>query len=177
MIRSGARDDTNPERAFLDANVIRGQQTTDVLLSVALEGVYEPRWTQKVIDEMRRNRPPGLPEADIDRRLRAMNTAFPDAMVEEPPRDLQDQMQADPKDKHVLAGAVHSEAGVLVTDNLKDFHPADVGPEPDAGREPEPVPHPEARGGTDADAGRSAHHGEPPPAGAEDHVGADRRDG
>ncbi|TCC23403.1 PIN domain-containing protein [Kribbella speibonae] len=128
MIRSGARDDTNPERAFLDANVIRGQQTTDVLLSVALEGVYEPQWTQKVIDEMRRNRPPGLPEADIDRRIRAMNTAFPDAMVEEPPRDLQDQMQADPKDKHVLAGAVHCEAGVLVTDNLKDFHPPTSGP-------------------------------------------------
>ncbi|NIK60931.1 PIN domain-containing protein [Kribbella shirazensis] len=127
MIESGRSESASPERAFLDANVIRGQQTTDVLLSLAAERVYEPRWTQKVIDEMRRNRPPGLSEADIDRRIRAMNNAFPDAMVDEPPQDLQDQMQADPKDKHVLAGAVHSGSAVLVTDNLKDFHPPTSG--------------------------------------------------
>ncbi|GAA1578408.1 PIN domain-containing protein [Kribbella karoonensis] len=128
MIEAGGPENTRPERAFLDANVIRGQQTTDVLLSVAAEGVYEPRWTQKVIDEMRRNRPAGLPEADIDRRIRTMNKAFPDAMVDEPPQELQDQMLADPKDKHVLAGAVQSESAVLVTDNLKDFDPPRSGP-------------------------------------------------
>lgn len=128
MIESGTPEAARPERAFLDANVILGQQTTDVLLSLAAEGVYEPRWTQQVIDEMRRNRPPGLSEADVDRRIATMKKAFPDAMVEEPPQDLQDQMQADPKDKHVLAGAVHSESGVLVTNNLKDFHPPTSGP-------------------------------------------------
>ncbi|GAA3094794.1 hypothetical protein JOF29_004072 [Kribbella aluminosa] len=128
MIEAGGPEDTSPERAFLDANVIRGQQTTDVLLSVAAEGVYEPQWTQKVIDEMRRNRPPGLSEADIDRRIRTMNKAFPDAVVEAPPQELQDQMDADPKDKHVLAGAVQSRSSVLVTDNLKDFNPPTSGP-------------------------------------------------
>ncbi|RZT27166.1 PIN domain-containing protein [Kribbella sp. VKM Ac-2569] len=117
-----------PERAFLDANVIRGQQTTDVLLSLADNDVFEPRWTQHVMDEMRRNRPPGLSEKAIDRRIGMMNGAFEDAMTETPPQELQDQMQADPKDKHVLAGAVHSESQVLVTDNLKDFHPPSTGP-------------------------------------------------
>lgn len=116
------------ETAFLDANVIRGQQTTDVLLSLASRRVFEPRWTQNVIDEMRRNRPPGLPEADIDRRIATMNKAFPRAMTEAPPQELQDQMQADPKDKHVLAGAVYSASDVLVTDNLKDFNPPTSGP-------------------------------------------------
>lgn len=117
-----------PERAFLDANVIRGQQTNDVLLSVADQGVFEPRWTENVIDEMRRNRPPGVSEKAIDRRISMMNGAFPDAMTEAPPQELQDQMQADPKDTHVLAGAVHSESAVLVTDNLKDFSPPSSGP-------------------------------------------------
>jgi hypothetical protein len=117
-----------PERAFLDANVIRGQQTNDVLLSLADQGVFEPRWTEKVIDEMRRNRPPGVSEKAIDRRISMMNGAFPDAMTEAPPQELQDQMQADPKDKHVLAGAVQSESAVLVTDNLKDFSPPSSGP-------------------------------------------------
>ncbi|NIK60929.1 PIN domain-containing protein [Kribbella shirazensis] len=116
------------ETAFLDANVIRGQQTTDVLLSLASRRVFEPRWTQKVIDEMRRNRPPGLTEAAIDRRITTMNKAFPRAMTAAPPQALEDEMQADPKDKHVLAGAVHSESDVLVTDNLKDFAPPTSGP-------------------------------------------------
>jgi len=106
-----------PERAFLDANVIRGQQTNDILLSLADNQVFEPRWTQQVIDEMRRNRPPGLSEKAIDRRITMMNAAFEDAMTEAPPQELQDQMQADPKDKHVLAGAVASESDFLVTDN------------------------------------------------------------
>ncbi|GAA1579135.1 hypothetical protein GCM10009804_39530 [Kribbella hippodromi] len=117
-----------PERAFLDANVIRGQQTNDIMLSLADEGVFEPRWTQHVIDEMRRNRPPGVSETAIDRRISLMNRAFEDAMTEVPPQQLQDQMQADPKDKHVLAGAVHSQSDVLVTNNLKDFDPPTTGP-------------------------------------------------
>ncbi|NIK60927.1 hypothetical protein [Kribbella shirazensis] len=66
---SDARDTA---RAFLDANVIRGQQTTDVLLSLAAAGVFEPRWTEQVIDEMRRNRPPGVSETAIDKRITRM---------------------------------------------------------------------------------------------------------
>ena len=38
-------------------------------------------------------------------------------------------MRADPKDKHVLAGAVHSRSDVLVTDNLKDFDAPTSGPD------------------------------------------------
>jgi PIN domain len=117
------------ETAFLDANVIRGQQTTDVLLSLASRRVFEPRWTQNVIDEMRRNRPPGLSEAAIDKRITMMNKAFPRAMTEAPPQELQDRMQADSKDKHVLAGAVQSGSEVLVTDNLKDFNAPTSGPD------------------------------------------------
>ena len=129
MTRSASPDSNQPERAFLDANVIRGQQTTDILLSLADRQVFEPRWTQHVIDEMRRNKPPELSDANIDRRIRAMNMGFPDAMTEAPPQELQDRMQADPKDKHVLAGAVHSESDVLVTNNLKDFNAPSSGPD------------------------------------------------
>jgi predicted nucleic acid-binding protein len=128
VTRSDSPGSARPERAFLDANVIRGQQTNDIMLSLADREVFEPRWTQEVIDEMRRNRPPDLSEADIDRRINMMNRAFPEAMTEAPPPDLQDQMRADPKDKHVLAGAVHSESDVLVTDNLKDFDAPSSGP-------------------------------------------------
>lgn len=114
-------------RAFLDANVLRGQLTTDVLLTLAYDERFDARWSQGVLDEVRRNRPPGLPEASIDRRLATMNKAFPRAMVSGHDHLMPD-MRADPKDQHVLAAAVHSESDVLVTENIKDFDPPKSGP-------------------------------------------------
>src|SRR5262245_19540423 len=122
MTESNAPRAGAPERAFLDANVIRGQLTNDILLSVAAQDVYEPRWSQEVINEMRRNRPEGVSEHAIDRRIAQMNRFFPRAMTSEY-EGLAPQMQADPKDQHVLAAAVHSGSDVLVTDNVKDFNP------------------------------------------------------
>jgi hypothetical protein len=116
-----------PERAFLDANVIRGQLTNDMLLTMANNDVFEPRWSKHVMDEMRRNRPPGVSEERIDRRIAMMNKAFPHAMTSGY-EYLEPQMQADAKDKHVLAAAVHSGSDVLVSDNTKDFNPPSTGP-------------------------------------------------
>ncbi len=51
-----------------------------------------------------------------------MESAFPDAMVTKAAySDLVDQMPNDPKDRHVLAAAISSEADVLVTANTKHF--------------------------------------------------------
>jgi predicted nucleic acid-binding protein len=114
-------------RAFLDANVLRGHLQTDVMLTLADEGAFEPRWSAAVLDEVRRNRPPRLSEQAIDRRLNQMNQAFPRAMVSGY-EHREPEMQADPKDKHVLAAAVHSQSTVLVTENVKDFNPPTTGP-------------------------------------------------
>lgn len=127
MTESTAPQAGATERAFLDANVIRGQLTNDILLSVAAQDVYEPRWSQEVIDEMRRNRPEGVSEEAIDKRIAQMNRFFPRAMTSGY-EGLAPEMQADPKDRHVLAAAVHSGSDVLVTDNIKDFNPPPTGP-------------------------------------------------
>ncbi|MGW1342968.1 PIN domain-containing protein [Kribbella sp. NPDC002412] len=127
MTESAPGTPSRPERAFLDANVIRGQLTNDILMSMAHRDTFEPRWSQHVLDEMRRNRPPGVSEEKIDKRIAMMNKVFPRAMTSGH-EGLEPQMQADPKDKHVLAAAVHSESSVLVTDNVKDFHPPSSGP-------------------------------------------------
>jgi predicted nucleic acid-binding protein len=118
--------DTTTRRAFLDANVLRGQLQTDVLLSLAYARAFEPRWSAEVLDEVRRNRPEGLPERAIDRRLDQMNRVFRAAMVTDY-EHLMPQMRADAKDKHVLAAAVQAEATVLVTENVKDFAPPTSG--------------------------------------------------
>lgn len=114
------------ETAFLDANVIRGQLTNDILLSLAEREVFNPRWSQTVLDEMRRNRPAGVSEKQIDHRIDAMNSFFPRAMTSGH-EGLILGMNADLKDRHVLAAAVHSRSQVLVTDNVKDFDPPSTG--------------------------------------------------
>jgi hypothetical protein len=63
----------DPEYAFLDANVIRSQLTTDILFTLAEHELLGPFWSQGVIDEMRRNRPAGVTEQRIDRRIGTMN--------------------------------------------------------------------------------------------------------
>jgi hypothetical protein len=119
-------EDQEPEKAFLDANVILGQLTNDILLTLAESDVLNPRWSQTVIDEMRRNRPAGVTDQKIDRRITMMNSYFPRAMVSGHDH-LIPLMSADEKDKHVLAAAVYGECDVLVTDNLKDFSPPSYG--------------------------------------------------
>jgi hypothetical protein len=113
--------------AFLDANVIRGQLTTDIMMSLAYERLFRPQWSEHVMDEARRNRPPGITEAAINSRFAQMNKVFPTAMTSgyEP---LMPEMQADEKDKHVLAAAVHGRSHILVTENVKDFDPPTSGP-------------------------------------------------
>jgi hypothetical protein len=41
--------------AVLDANVLYPQWLRDLMLTLAALGYYEPRWSDRIIDEMRRN--------------------------------------------------------------------------------------------------------------------------
>jgi predicted nucleic acid-binding protein len=127
MPESTAPTADEPHRVYLDANVIRGQLTTNILLTLAERKVLDPDWSQEVLDEMRRNRPEETTEQKIDRRIRAMNTAFPKAMTSGY-EHLEPQMRAHDDDKHVLAAAVHSRCSVLVTENTKHFQPPASGP-------------------------------------------------
>ncbi|GAA4828384.1 PIN domain-containing protein [Garicola koreensis] len=108
--------------AFLDTCVLYGANLNDTLLRIAEEDAFSPQWSPDVVEELRRNLSmiPNLPAGAADRRVKAMTDAFPEAMVEgyEP---LIPIMTCDPKDRHVLAAAVHSDSQVLVTFNLDDF--------------------------------------------------------
>ncbi|MDX6280612.1 MAG: hypothetical protein QOH03_1683 [Kribbellaceae bacterium] len=117
----------DPRIAFLDANVLRGQLTTDIMLSLADNKLYEPQWSAEVLDEVKRNRPAGVTAERADARFAQMAKAFPEALVADY-QHLMPEMQADEKDKHVLAAAVRSEADVLVTENTRDFDPPTSGP-------------------------------------------------
>jgi predicted nucleic acid-binding protein len=93
----------------------------DTLLRIAVAGAYRPLWSADVLCELRRNLVQrGIDPGKVDRRIVQMNRAFPDATVRGY-ETLIDGMENDPKDRHVLAGAVRASAEVVVTFNTRDF--------------------------------------------------------
>lgn len=110
--------------AVLDANVLYPQWLRDLMLTIAALGYYEPRWSDRIIDEMRRNVLADHPGIDPDRfdavTITALRRAFPTAWIRVED-DLVERMDNAPEDRHVLAAAVTAEAHVIVTSNLDDF--------------------------------------------------------
>lgn len=108
----------------LDANVLYGIEVTDLVLTMATRQLIRPHWSPQILDEVTRNlrRRPDLDPDAIDRRIAYMNRALPSA-IEEPPASLIQQMPVNEHDRHVLALAVHLEAPVIVTEDLRDFPP------------------------------------------------------
>ena len=115
--------------AVLDANVLYSIEHTDILLTLAAMRAVRVHWSSEILDEVRRNLAarPDLSTAAIDYRIAQMNRALPDAL-DDPPGDLVGSMPINDKDRHVLALAVHVEAAVIVTSNLRDFPARDCEP-------------------------------------------------
>ncbi len=105
---------------FLDTNVLFPASLADTLLRLAELDVIRPHWSADVMAELERNLGKRIPPERAAKRRRTMETAFPEAMVSGYER-IVDGMENDPKDRHVLAAAVHSDCEVIVTFNLKDF--------------------------------------------------------
>ncbi|CDO38359.1 conserved hypothetical protein [Novosphingobium sp. KN65.2] len=100
-----------------------------MLLSLAEAVFFRIRWSVPILNEtkaalikMARERDLDDPEARGARAIRAMQTAFPEAMVEDFELIVSAQFGLpDPDDEHVIAAAVKTQAQDLVTENLKDF--------------------------------------------------------
>lgn len=112
----------------LDASVLYPLPLRDTLLRVAETELYDPLWSARILDEVMRNLEDNR-RATVEQtcHLRdAMTTAFDSAEVSRAAIDrLEPAMINDPKDRHVLAAAVASEAQAIVTLNLNDF-PSDA---------------------------------------------------
>lgn len=107
-----------------DANVLYPSTLRDVLIRVGLARLVQPKWTEQILDEVFRNlrtNRPDLDPARLDRTRRLMNEAIRDVTVTNY-EQLIDQLDLpDVDDRHVLAAAIHAEAQVIVTHNLRDF--------------------------------------------------------
>jgi len=100
----------------LDACVLYPVVLRDLLPTLAALDAFEPRWSESIIDEMRRNvlaDRPDIEPAQFDARsVSAMRRAFPAAAVEGYAH-LIDAMDNHPKDRHVAAVAVHIGASAV----------------------------------------------------------------
>jgi len=112
--------------ALVDACVLAGVLKRDFILSLAEAGLFRLHWSATILDETERailKITDG--KADTPKQRKAMEEAFPDAMVKYAPDVAGMIALPDPKDIHVLAAEIAIKADVIVTDNLKDF-PAKV---------------------------------------------------
>jgi predicted nucleic acid-binding protein len=110
------------EVVVLDACVLVPIRLCGLLLGLAEAALYEPRWSERILDETERTLTGklGLDPERAAKRIAAMREAFPEACVygHEP---LERDLGCDPKDRHVLAAAIAASATTIVTGNLKDF--------------------------------------------------------
>ena len=90
---------------------------------------YLPVWSEEILAEVQRTHIGrlGWPKELADSFGSELRANFPEAMVEGY-EHLVDHLSNDPKDRHVLAAAIHAKAEVLLTFNLKNFPSGSVQP-------------------------------------------------
>jgi predicted nucleic acid-binding protein len=113
-----------------DACVLYPAPLRDLLLRLALTGLFAARWTSEIHHEWTRNVLARRPElADkLRRTVELMNSAVPDAVVTGHEPLINALTLPDPDDRHVLAAAIRAGAQLIVTFNLKDFPSAQLSP-------------------------------------------------
>ena len=113
--------------ALVDANVLAGALTRNMILSLAEDGFFRARWSAEILDETERaiakmvmGRVPDA-VAHASEQRRRIERAFPDAEVEGYEPLVAGLTLPDENDRHVLAAAIRTAAAIIVTDNAKDF--------------------------------------------------------
>jgi predicted nucleic acid-binding protein len=116
--------------ALLDTCVLWPSLQRDFLLSLAAEGMYRAVWSTAILDELefhetakliRRGDHKDDAAARAHCLVQQMRTAFDDAEVQGWEGLAGTYGLPDPDDEHVVAAAVMSGAGAIVTHNVKDF--------------------------------------------------------
>jgi len=106
-----------------DACVLYPAPLRDLLLRLAMTGLFAARWTERIHDEWIYNlvlRQPELGEP-LKRTRELMNAAVPDCLVTGYESLVEGLVLPDPNDRHVLAAAIRAGAQAIVTFNLRDF--------------------------------------------------------
>ena len=110
-------------RVTLDACVIYPSVLRAILLRLARAGLFEPVWSERILEEWARacvKLGPGAPEA-ARAEAAAMRAVFPRALQPARPEIEARHILPDPADLHVLATAIASGSDAILTFNAADF--------------------------------------------------------
>lgn len=110
-------------RLLLDACVLFPTVMREVLLATAERGLFEPRWSARILEEWARATNKLGPGAETIARgeIATMKVRFPRAEVEIP-QGLETRLWLpDPNDVHVLAAAIGAHCDTIITINASDF--------------------------------------------------------
>ena len=108
----------------LDACVLYPASVRDILLRLAAESLYRPKWTADINEEWKRNLLDNREDLDrksLDKTIDSMNRAFRDAQITGYQGLVQAISLPDPDDRHVVAAAIRCNADLIVTENIRDF--------------------------------------------------------
>jgi len=110
-------------RILIDACVLYPTVMREVVLGVADAGLFEPKWSPRILEEWARAARKIGPEGETIARgeIAALTARFPRALVQIP-QGLEARLWLpDPNDIHVLAAAIGCSADAIMTLNAKDF--------------------------------------------------------
>ena len=124
--------------ALVDACSLVGALGRNTLLSLAEAELFRVRWSGEILVETERalsrvlaRQEQAEPDKVAARQIARMRDAFPEAMIENYDAYFPDPAGlSDPNDAHVIAAARACGASVIVTENLRDFLVARLGPLP-----------------------------------------------
>ncbi|SFR44115.1 RSP_2648 family PIN domain-containing protein [Litoreibacter janthinus] len=110
-------------RALLDACVIYPTVLREVLVGCAGLGLYEPLWSERILEEWARATVKLGADAEVQARgeVAVLKAQYPNASVRPRDGDMIRLHLPDENDIHVLAAAIAGSADVIVTLNAKDF--------------------------------------------------------
>ncbi|MFB6287160.1 MAG: putative toxin-antitoxin system toxin component, PIN family [Candidatus Bipolaricaulia bacterium] len=114
----------DPFTAFLDSNVLYPSTLRDLLMRLALRGLFRAKWSDDVHEEWIQAVLRDYPDITRDQleRTRALMDRHSEDSLVTGYQPLTDGLQLpDPNDRHVLAAAICARADVIVTGNLKHF--------------------------------------------------------
>ena len=105
-------------KAVLDACVLYPTVLREILTDVAGAGLFQPVWSQRILDEWRRAATRQNLDAGVEIAL--TEARFPQAMTAAD-ADARGLDLPDPADRHVVEAALAAGADRIVTANLRDF--------------------------------------------------------
>ena len=110
-------------KALLDACVLYPTVLREILIGTAAQGLYEPLWSERILEEWARATVKLGPGAEAVARgeIAALRAAWPRASVTPGAALIGRLWVPDPNDIHVLAAAIAGGADLIITFNAADF--------------------------------------------------------